>query len=82
MKFKIKYVSKEILKDYWGMNKKAAESLNFPFPYSKNTILVRDDLSAKDKKITFKHEVEEFKKMSRGSKYWGAHLYALKNEKK
>jgi len=81
MKFNIKEVGRNIIRDYDGMNYYAAKALRFKgYPMHKNTILVDKTMSKSMKRKTIKHEILECNKMQHGCGYWDAHRFALKHE--
>jgi len=78
--FRVKTVSKDMLKDYAGMNHYAAKWLGFkPLP-EKDEILVADDLTGDERRRTIKHEIVEMDLMKKGVPFWEAHKTALKKE--
>jgi hypothetical protein len=82
MKYKIKYVGNEQLKDYAGMNYHAGKVLGFIPKLKKNEILIDKKLSKKDKQKTIRHEIIEDKLIKKGMGYFKAHKIALKYENK
>jgi len=81
-KYKVRTVSKSVLKDYAGMNRPAAEELGFkPLP-RKNEILVREDLTGKSREETISHEVREAEDIKKGDTYWQAHSKAIEREER
>ncbi len=75
---KIRPAKKGELKDYAGMNDKAAKAMGHPLPAK--TIIWDDKLPVKDQYQTVKHELHERRDMSHGMKYWPAHGRALEAE--
>ncbi len=80
--YNIILAERNILHDYLGMNWFFAKSVGFPWHWSKSTILIRDILKGKEKRKVIRHEISEIMKMKKGEKYWPAHLFSLKEEKK
>ena len=79
-RFKVITTSKNVLKDYVGMNHYAAKCLGFkPLP-EKNEILVADDLTSEERRRTIRHEIMEMELMKKGMPFWDAHKVALKKE--
>ena len=64
------------LKDYAGMNDLIASQIGYP-DMDKKTIDIDSDMSYKNQYITLAHELREREKMSKGKKYWNAHVETL-----
>ncbi len=62
---KPRYVGKDVLFDYIGMNPATAKLFGFK-DIAPNECLIRDDLSDKQKEITIKHEIEENERVGKG----------------
>jgi hypothetical protein len=79
--YKVTEVPPGILKDYAGMNWHAAKAMGFnSYPIKKNEVLVDERLCPMHRKRVIKHEEYENDHMTKGMKYWPAHLGALKHE--
>ena len=75
---KVKLVTSRVLDDYAGMNPRAAKDMHFN-GCPKDAILIRRDLSLRDKDQTLRHEVFEQNEMKRnGGKYYPAHKKAMR----
>lgn len=74
-------VATKVLHDYAGMNDEIARKLGFK-KLPNRTILIDKNMSVKTKYETLVHEIVEMKLMEKGTKYWTAHLKALKAEKR
>lgn len=82
MKYKIKFVSDDILVDYDGMNYYAAKFIGFDFPILENEIFVnKDTLTFPEQISTIVHEIYESESMKGGKSYWEAHKLAAQAEK-
>ena len=77
MELKPRYVGKEVLFDYSGMNPATAKLFGFE-GIAEDESLIRDDLNAEDKQIAIKHEQEEFERVNAGEKYWPVHIDLLR----
>ena len=79
MNLNLEYVSKNVLKDYIGMNSGAAAQMGFKMPT--HTIYILRGLDDKIKLHTLLHEIVEYKLIKeRHFGYWKAHCIALRNE--
>ncbi len=76
--YTVKLVGNRVLKDYQGMNPEVIKE--WGYPESGKTFDVSSKTNWEDRYKTLVHEVNEYVKMKHGSKYWPAHLYALKHE--
>lgn len=73
------FVDDNKTKDFVGMNEYAGKAFGYPIP--DDTIYIDNNLELQTRYETLKHEVDEIHKMEKGSKYWPAHLEALRKEK-
>ena len=76
---KVKLVPRSKLKDYSGINDRAAKVFGYPKMKPK-TIEIDKTLSSNTKLRTLRHELVERKLMSKGNKYWKSHKIALRHE--
>jgi hypothetical protein len=77
--FKVSFVGKKVLHDYWGMNPEAANIMDFRNIKDKE-IEVEKNLSLLNQKETLQHEIIERNLIFAGMAYFPAHLIALKLE--
>ena len=78
---KVKFVPDEKTKDFVGMNPEVGKDLGVPIP--NDEIWIDRQLSLRSKVHTLKHELQEHLLMkNKKKKYWSAHGYALRDEKK
>jgi hypothetical protein len=75
--FRIRRVEKPFLGYFAGMNAYAAESLNVPFPYDKNTLAIVKGLPKAKEKWLIEHERKEVLMMRQGIPYREAHAKTL-----
>jgi len=81
--YRIKFVPKNKLKDYAGMNYYAGKAMGYnDYPINKNTIIIDASLPKKVRHETIKHEIVEAKLMRKGMSYFEAHKRALQAEKR
>lgn len=81
MRYKIRFKSSKVMKDFEAINPEAAKVFKFkPAPKS-DEIFVLKGTKGKELKRTIKHEVVEAGLMKKGSPYWKAHSIALQKEK-
>ena len=77
----VKLVPDKETYDYVGMNPEAAKMLDFPCP--RNTIMIDNNMTWRDKCYTLNHEIIEYELMSnKNCTYGDAHRAALKLERK
>ncbi len=74
---KSRYVGKDILFDYIGLNPATAKLFGFT-DIAPDECLIRDDLSDKEKDTTLKHEIEENERVGKGESYWMVHIDLLR----
>jgi hypothetical protein len=79
-KVKVDFVPESRLRDYAGMNPEIGHVLGFTIP--RNTIMIDESISDKDKYETLLHEMYEWGLMKKGMDYWDAHCRALAIEKR
>ena len=77
---KVLIVPKSMLKDYAGMNSRAADSMGFKMP--DDTIYLAKALTIRGRYHTLRHEISEFFEMEKGHPYWTSHVTSLKIEDK
>jgi hypothetical protein len=71
------HTKKPFLGYFDGMNYYAAKSLGTPYPYGKNTVVVKEGMSKQRDDWTRKHEKTEAGLMKKGKSYRQAHAETL-----
>ena len=76
----VKFVGKDTLKDYMGMNSEAAKIMDFPM--NESSVYIYKNANDRDKYFTLVHELCEMQLIRDGYSYWDAHKKSLKLETK